>query len=283
MSIPELARLLHPSYCWEKVVAVLKFLGDETGTDKKPKTRISAVAGLIGGEKNWKKFDREWRKVLEALDVPYFHAVECEHGKGEFYGLDVARRGRIVDRLVGVILDSPLQPCAYGVVVPHFNEMSLDFRTHFTNGHPDIPYYLCLYHTFVSESHAADDLPQSEQVYFLFEKQDEFEADARAAFDEFKKGPHWPNHYRLGECQFISKEEDYKYPGLQAADLLAYEMYRHLDNRHFQPDLKPEWKVRSAFNALQTKLKGHSKYYDRAGLQLLETERTSGKYEALTK
>ncbi|MFI5095856.1 MAG: hypothetical protein ACHQIK_20720 [Candidatus Acidiferrales bacterium] len=191
---------------------MIKFLGDETGTDKKPTTRISAIGGLVGPDKAWGKFDTAWNKILKAEGIPFFHAVQCEKGTGEFYGLDVAKRGRFVSRLLEVLLNTSLQPCAYGVVVPHFNEMSLEFRTHYTNGHPDIPYYLCLHHTYVAGSHAADGLPKDERVHFLFEKQDEFETDASASFEEFKKSKKWVNHERLGECHFIQREDYVVHP-----------------------------------------------------------------------
>ena len=258
---------------------MLKFLGDETGTDKQPRTRVSAIAGLVGTEKAWNRFDREWRAALKAEGVPYFHAVECEKGVGEFYGMDAIKRGKVAGRLVGVILNSSLQPHSYGVVIPQFNEMSEAFRKHYTLDHPDIPYYLCLHHTFVEVSHFADDLPKDEQVYFRFEKQDEFEKDAQESFDIFKTNPHWPNSSRLGKCCFVPEEQEHEYPGLQAADLLAYETYRHLDNRHFQPNLRPELKVRTAFALLQKKLQQHAKFFERDIMTVMEADRITGQYE----
>lgn len=266
---------------------LVKFFGDETGTDKKPSTRISAIGGLFGREQLWDGFDKAWKKVLEKQKIPFFHAVQCERGTGEFYGLDVAKRGDLINRLLEVLLSSHLQPCAYGVVIPYFNEMSVEFRSHYTSGHPDVPYFLCLHHAFVAAGHAADGLRRDEQVHFMFEKQDEFEADARASFDELKKSERWPNHCRLGRCDFAEREDYDRYPGLQAADLLAYEMYRHLDNRHFQGNLRPEWKVRTTFRALQRKMRTSEKvyggavlagYFDRDTLQGLEKERLDPKY-----
>jgi len=267
-----MARALHPTWCRERIVTVLKFLGDETGIDKKPTTRISAIAGLVGNEKSWEKFDRNWRKVLKAEDIPYFHAVACERAADEFYGLDVMKRGKIVDRLVTVIMESSLQPYSHGIVIPHFNAMSLDFRSHYTSGHPDIPYYLCLAQTFMEVSHTADKLPPEEQVLFLFEKQDEFEKDAGILFQEFKTNPDWPNHVRLADCHFVPIEDVPKYPGLQAADLLAYESFRQLDNKHFQPKLRPEWKARTAIKVLAQKLGEYGRYFDKKTLEALEVE-----------
>jgi hypothetical protein len=275
----ESARLLHTTRCSERLMAMLKFLGDETGTDKLPRTRISAVAGLVGTEKSWKRFDSDWLGVLKHEGIPCFHAVECENGRADFHGMDVVRRGKIVEQLARVILDSSLRPHSYGVVIPHFKEMSFEFRNHFTNKHPEVPYWLCLYATFTEVSHAADDLPAEEQVYFLFEEQNEFEKDARESFDAFKANKYWPNSKRLGKCCFVKKEEAHEYPGLQAADLLAYESYRHLDNRHFWPDLKLELKMRTVHKLLKPKLKQRGKYFDRDTLVLLDGERTSGKYD----
>jgi hypothetical protein len=288
VSISDLANLLHPSWHAERVCSVMKlhddntikFYGDETGTDTKPKTRISAISGLIGRQKAWATFDRNWKKVLDAEGIDYFHAVECERGTEQFYGMDVSKRGHIVDRLVGVISNSHLQPYTYGVVVPHFRAMSEDFRRHFTDDHPDIPYYLCLTATFTYVCHHADKLPRGEQIYFLFEQQDEFENSARSYFRDLKHGGGiWPNAHRLGDCHFVPAEERDKYPGIQAADLLAYETYQHLDNYHFQPNLREGWKVRTAFKILWTKIGKQGRYFDSDGLALLDEERLKGEYE----
>lgn len=228
---------------------------------------------MVGTEKQWEKFDRDWLKVLNAEDIPYFHAVECERGSGNFYGLDVMKRGKIVENLVRVIRDGSLQPYTYGIVIPHFNEMSLEFKTHYTNGHPDIPYYLCLAQTFMKVSHAADNLPVGEKVLFLFEKQDEFEDEARRLFEEFKGNPKWPNSGRLRDCHFIQKEDVADYPGLQAADLIAYETYRQLDNKHFQPNVRGEWKIRIAIDVLRRKLGEYARYFDERIMPRMEQER----------
>lgn len=257
-----------------------KFFGDESGTDRK--SRICAIAGLVGPEKLWQKFDRNWIKVLAAEGVPYFHAVECERASGEFHGLDVMKRGRIVDRLVQVIMESPLEPYSYGLVRHHFDAWNEDDRKWFTSGHPDNPYYLVLNHLFVKVSHSVDQLDKSEKVEFLFEQQKEFEPEARIIFGEFKANPQWPNHERMGEIFFSGEIQ--KYPGMQAADLLAYESFRHLDNKHFQSTLKPEWKERVAMKVLQRKLnKNHNcGYFDAEGLANLSGVREGWDNETMT-
>lgn len=255
-----------------------KFFGDESGIDKN--SRICAVAGMVGPEKLWEKFDRNWLKVLKAEGIPYFHAVECERASGEFHGLDVMKRGKIVDRLVQVIMESRLEIYSYGLVRSHFNAWAEDDRKWFTNGHPDNPYYLVLHHLVVCVSHSVDHLDKSERIEFLFERQQEFESEARRIFGEFKAGSDWPNHDRLGEIFFSGEVE--KYPGMQAADLLAYESFRHLDNKHFQPTLRNEWKERIALKVLQNRLGGNARYFDAEGLAALSGVRAGWDNERKT-
>ena len=257
------------------------FIGDETGIDANSK--ICAVAGLVGGEKAWEKFDKKWRGVLEIEDIPYFHAVECERGTENFYGLDVMKRGKIVDRLVQIIMNSTLDIYSYGLVKPHFAAWSEDDRKWFTNGNPDDPYYLVLDHLFVGSSQAADELEKIEKIEYVFEEQNEFEQEATRIFKELRAGSQWPNHFRLGEINFpeSTPENRIKYPGIQAADLLAYETFRHLQNKHFKPDLKPEWKNRVALKVMGEKLyKNHNcSYFDEEAFANLSTLRAGWDYD----
>jgi hypothetical protein len=257
MSTARLARLLYPSWHKERSLAVLKnltFCGDETGIDKESK--ICAVTGLIGTESMWRKFDDRWNKIIKGNNIPYFHANECEGGRKTFHGLDVMKRGNIVNRLVSLIAESPLDVFGYAVVKPHFFAWNEDDRRHFTNGHPENPYYLVLGHLFICSSHHADNFDKSEKIEYVFEQQQEFEDEAKRIFGELKAGPMWPNHVRLGDIHFpeSTPENLEKYPGIQAADLIAYEMNRHLGNKYFLPDLKPEWKARTVLKVLGRKL-----------------------------
>lgn len=284
MSTTRLARLLHPSWHKERTLAVLKnytFIGDETGIDDNSK--ICAVAGLVGGERAWEKFDKRWRKVLEIEDIPYFHAVECERGNENFYGLDVMKRGKIVDRLVQIIMNTTLDIYSYGLVKPHFFAWPEDDRKWFTQGNPEDPYYLVLDHLFVCSSHAADELDKSEKIEYVFEEQNQFRDEAKRIFKGLRIGPDWPNHVRLGDIHFpeSTPENLIKYPGMQAADLLAYETYRHLHNKHFKPNLRPEWKNRIALKVMGQKLhKNHNcAYFDEEAFANLSTLRAGWDYE----
>lgn len=269
MTTSALARLLHPTFAEAKYIAVCKFFGDETGIDNN--SRICAVSGFVGTEKEWERFDRNWKKVLDAEGIPYFHAVACERGKDDFYGLDVLKRGRIVDRLLQVIMNSSIRGYSYGLVKPHFEAWNEKDRIHFTNNHPDNPYYLCLQTLFVFATDECKDKPDTEQIHFVFEKQEEFKEEAEKVYDDLKSDVAWESSKHLGKLCF--EEEPAKYPGIQAADLLAYETFRQLDNKYFQPGLRPEWKNRIAIKVLWDKMKD-GRYLDSEGFAHLSRTRS---------
>ncbi|MGH9830475.1 MAG: DUF3800 domain-containing protein [Blastocatellia bacterium] len=249
---------------------MLKFYGDESGIHGN--ARIMIVAGMVGTESAWGAFDRQWSDAL-GFAHPTFHATALEGGHDEFYGMDVIRRGGLLNRLARVIADSELRIIVSGLVVHHFNALSACDREQITCGNPDKPYFLCLQHCFVDACHSADGLPPSERVSFLFERQDHFKAGAEAAFELFRVDERWPNKDRMGDIAFSHRAD---IPGIQAADLLAHESFKHLDNRLFHSEIEPAWKRRETASILQKKYEQDTpRYFDEGGLRdLLEAVRS---------
>ncbi|HXE31667.1 MAG TPA: DUF3800 domain-containing protein [Terriglobales bacterium] len=261
----EIARFLtfYPDQAGE--LAVLKFFGDESGIAKN--SRICVVAGLLGSEPAWEAFDRDWSGAL-GDDIPAFHAVAINGGRDEFYGMDAIRRGDLLRKLATVIAESPLVPLVAGSVVPHFFALSELDRSLITNGHPDVPYWNCLDQCIVAAAVEAD-RQENERVNFIFERQDEFKKVAEARFDEMKEpGGIWSRSARLGEIAFSRRTT---IPGIQAADLLAYEAFKHLENMHFRPELRPEWTRRVCSEILRPKLEigKRAVYFTESTLRLL--------------
>ena len=65
------------------------------------------VAGYISTVAQWRKFDKEWRKVLarKEFDVPYFHMKEFAHSAEVFKSWkgDEHRRRRFINALIAII------------------------------------------------------------------------------------------------------------------------------------------------------------------------------------
>lgn len=63
---------------------------DESGTDAK--STVLCVAGYIFLEENVSPFEVEWKAMLEKYGLPFFHMVDCAHGRGAFRMLTPEQR-----------------------------------------------------------------------------------------------------------------------------------------------------------------------------------------------
>ena len=87
--------------------------------------------------------------------------------------------------------------------------------------------------------------PADEQVSVICEQCDGVEGFATEMFYSFKRQHRLEG--RLGTIAFMPKEA---YRGLQTADMLAYEGFKHITNQVVKDDNRP---VRKLFNALKAK------------------------------
>jgi hypothetical protein len=103
---------------------------DESGIHEDAK--ICTGAGYYGTHAAWRKFEREWRKVLRTfgLEAHGFHAKEFwGHSNGKrvspYEGWSDEKADRYLDSLVQVIMRNRIFPFGHGVMVAHWNALSL--------------------------------------------------------------------------------------------------------------------------------------------------------------
>jgi hypothetical protein len=76
--IDEFARKVHPRDGHTKIFAMLDAYLDESGIHAESK--ICVIAGYFGGHGQWKKFERDWKRLLRRFEVP----IEEFHTKNLF-------------------------------------------------------------------------------------------------------------------------------------------------------------------------------------------------------
>jgi hypothetical protein len=68
---------------------MLQIYADESGTHhpkgQAPGSEVPVVSGYMGNRDNWRKFENDWKVVLDNYKVAHFHAKEFERGKVEPY------------------------------------------------------------------------------------------------------------------------------------------------------------------------------------------------------
>ena len=259
-SIRDLTGLIHPESSRERMSALLVAHLDESGIHAG--SRICAIAGFVGAQEEWGVFERRWRREIEQAGVRQFHMAEFESRQGEFVGWSEGRREQFLERLMELIRARDLEGVGSGLVMADYDRLSDDEKAWMTHGNPEQPYFLCFQHCVVEAVSRANALPSAERVAFVFDRQDDFQAEATRLYNRMKDQVDWPNRFRLADfVSFASKRETV---ALQAADLLAYETYKHLENRLYSPERGTRWPMRQ----LEQRVRD-MRYFDALGFRNL--------------
>lgn len=195
------------------------------------------IAGYIGRRKIWKAFEREWRRLLKAEKLPYFHMADCEGAAGKLFGhidlkTEAGRRER--DRLQTVFIDAINRYQVYGVAVgvPQGDMAALhdelaQFRPPLPGQKQSMvtPYMFALEVCFNAMIARLKGVDESERLAFVFDQQQEYEGRAHALRAHLVENDLYPNANRLGPLTYDDKKLAVP---LQAADILAYEVMREI-------------------------------------------------------
>ena len=238
-SIAEFARAIHGPNSKHKAIAVLVGYFDESGIGARDK--LTTVSGIVADSVIWGRLERPWRKGLgpsgPTPGVKWFHSVACEHGEGQFARIDEPFRSALVYRLSTELGKLPGQGFASGVVRDDWQFAPDALKRRNLND----PYFfaleLCLQQiSSYSKSHC-----DGEPIALVFAKQQQYQAGANRLHDFYQSASHLHGFSGIGS---ISWSEPRLIVPLQAADMLAYEVYRYwlsqrgLDAAPMRPALK---------------------------------------------
>jgi hypothetical protein len=195
--------------------ANLKVYGDESFDEHGE--RVAAVAALVGTEAQWAKLEAAW---LERTGGQEFHANKCETQ----YARDPdpeKHRGALAlyKDLAQLVADSGLR--GYGSA---FDLAS--YREYLPGENPENGFI----HSFLGVLNYCSKLAveQNALVEFIFDNRQGKEYNANLLFKAFRGSPPWRNKniFSRPEIRFDTR----KNPRIQAADLVARESMKGLDN-----------------------------------------------------
>jgi hypothetical protein len=85
---------------------------------------------FISDDVRWKRFEREWRKILLEYGVTYFHMKEYAHSRGQFDGWEMGdpRRKSLMRRLTWVIKQNVMATVGRAVPVQDYEELGRSYR-----------------------------------------------------------------------------------------------------------------------------------------------------------
>jgi len=206
---------------WRYLVGVLKAFIDDSGSGGDSPWVV--LAGYIARADDWDGFQAEWVRVLSDYPrIDCFHASEAESLRpdGQWSGVSKTERDKKIDRLIQVIQDFKLQPISVRM-------RQSEYERQIKGGIPrywDDPYFVLLNALIVQFAILIPDrFPGAGQIELVFDNHERFR----------KRGPQFYDRMAAG-LQSLNKtispnihyENDEDFPGLQAADLLAWQIRR---------------------------------------------------------
>jgi len=217
------------------------------------------VAGYIAAGDQWKHFDREWKEFLADEDLTFFHMTDCENRRKEFEGWDEKRKLRAIKRAHGIIKCRTNIAISAGIILPDYQAVLFDA--------PDVakelgsPFFLCVngclreIAKWIEKYHR-----KGEPIAYIFEEGDEGKGEIMEMFRKISGDARLKAGCGYESFRFANKRI---VTPLQAADINAYESWKHMINQITIPTpLRP---IRKSMWSLA----GHpnqSRYFDREEL-----------------
>jgi hypothetical protein len=205
---------------------------DESGTHKQ--APIIVIAGWIAGDKEWIKFSNKWQAVLTKYNLPYFHMSEWEGGHGLYKNMTEKEKRLLIDRLTTIIkkhasigIFGAFHRSTYDEVLREI--YGDDYKNKFVK-----PYGVCAMRCIETTRRWMTSKSLDGPLAYVFETGARYSGQFFEAFKAMQKIPRLKRMYP-GGMSFYDKRDMLP---LQAADILAYEMYRELIN-HTKNHLNP--------------------------------------------
>lgn len=278
---------------------------DDSATHRDSK--FSLLIGYIGSPRQWKSFNAKWDEALLPLNMPdgvkrefhaheFFNTLRWESSKSPYQGWDRDKGWAFLNRLLDIIQSHDIRPIGGATNTEDFFRCSevdrmwltgaiLETRTNWEGGEfivrdkfknihrssRERPYFIN-FDGFLVEALRASKEAGGANVHLIFDFNEDLEARSKAALNEFRVNSGLPEAGNLKGTDYRYSEDE---PGLQAADLYAYVMNRHLCDklnsqyftRAYEVLTKKRKKIFVADKDYFNKLLSHGARHRQAGIE----------------
>jgi hypothetical protein len=204
---------------------------DETGHSKDELQKFVGMAGLIAPEAYWTYLEGEWKGILRFFNIPYFHMKEFAHSEGVFKGWkgDEPRRRDLYGVLLKTITLAEARPIGSIVPMDIFRKLTKEQQGFFTD-----PYYLCFQGCITYLEEYLKVVSREETIALIMSEQMEFKNFAQELFDFIRREFEFAQ--RIDSPVFRDMR---RIVPLQAADIVAFELYMEYERRLYAPTKRP--------------------------------------------
>ncbi len=234
-----------PQTHWFEAVMYTAY-GDESSDETS--ARVFTIAGLFGDETNWTKLKKIWK---DRTGGKVFHATACDSDQEPYKQTEHRENKKLYADLSHIIADSKLIGYAVSISLPDYKELMAPCLD-------ENPYYFCFQSVVIFLGRKAALCIPPDRIEFTFDHNIRTQYSAGVLYDRIINSNLHPKMQSImsDKISFVSREDI----GIQAADLVAREGMKLLDNRH-GPVRRP---TRLATQVLQASQRIKFRIHDRA-------------------
>lgn len=212
---------------------------DESGTHRG--SEAVAVAGYLATPENWLAFEEAWKAALAEYRISYFHMADFCNGAPPYDSWPAGIKAQRFSRLVGIINQHAWLSVGFSISTRRYREIVSAKAKKVGGGIYGLAANCC----FMDVADFLRDRHPDAWVRYIFESGARGSGEVLKNFQMHERRTSSKEHYRLLALSFEDKR---CFCPLQAADILAYELYRYLP-RHLEIDQRTE--PRRELRALQ--------------------------------
>jgi hypothetical protein len=197
---------------------------DESETEHE----VYCVAGYWAATRDWERFDWAWKQQLGRRHLNEFHAEHCEHGSDEYEGRE--DRIEMRDEFVRIINEHPIHGMFAVVDLRAWDTFAAEIKR--LRPRARSAFYIAFQMYLEAISAQVDNFPLDERLALVFDNRPE-SGKVIQLFNWLKATPDPIFKIAAGRLGDVASACSERHPGLQAADLLAYEARKYVAGAHW--------------------------------------------------
>ena len=197
---------------------VLNGYFDESGTHDG--SDAVAVAGYLSTAEQWDAFDGDWSAALGQWGVRHFHMTDFANGAKPFDTWSAEERHTRFAVLTQIIHAHVIASVGWVIPTRLYDAIVSDTAKRYTGG----PYGLAAVGCFIDAAHLLRPTFPASRIAYVFEHGARGAGQVLKVFQQNMADPAQRTELMMQSLKFEGKE----FVPLQAADILAYELHKHL-------------------------------------------------------